>query len=44
MFPAQLAGQPQVVVTIFDRSTVGASLELAQRLRRGGLRRGPLPG
>ena len=38
MFPAQLAGQPQVVVTIFDRSTVGASLELAQRLRRGGLR------
>ncbi len=38
MFPAQLAGQPQVMVTIFDKSAIGASLELAQRLRRGGLR------
>lgn len=38
MFPEQLAGQPQALVTIFDERTVGASLETAQRLRRAGLR------
>ncbi len=38
MFPAQLAGQPQVLVTIFDESTVGASLALAMQLRAAGLR------
>jgi histidyl-tRNA synthetase len=38
MFPAQLAGQPQVLVTIFDESTVQASLELAAQMRKAGLR------
>ena len=38
MFPAQLAGQPQVLVTQFDESTVGASFALAQQLRAAGLR------
>jgi histidyl-tRNA synthetase len=38
MFPAQLAGQPQVLVTQFDESTVTPSLALAQRLRMAGLR------
>ncbi len=38
MFPAQLAGQPQVLVTQFDESTQAASLGLAHRLRAGGLR------
>jgi histidyl-tRNA synthetase len=38
MFPDRLAGQPQALVTQFDESTVGASLELAQRLRAGGFR------
>lgn len=38
MFPAQLAGQPQVLVTQFDESTQGASLLLAHRLRAAGLR------
>ncbi|RLT33467.1 MAG: histidine--tRNA ligase, partial [Chloroflexi bacterium] len=38
MFPAQLAGQPQVLVTQFDASTQGASLTLAHRLRAAGLR------
>lgn len=38
MFPAQLHGQPQVLVTIFDESTVGASLGLATQLRAAGLR------
>ena len=38
MFPDKLAGQPQVLVTQFDESTVAASLELAQTLREAGLR------
>jgi len=38
MFPAQLAGQPQVLVTQFEESTVAASFQLAQRLRAAGLR------
>jgi len=38
LFPAKLAGQPQLLVTQFDESTVGASLTLAQSLRKVGLR------
>lgn len=38
MFPARLTGQPQVLVTQFDESTAGASLQLAQQLRAAGLR------
>ena len=38
MFPAKLAGEPQVLVTQFDESTVGASFTLAQQLRAAGLR------
>jgi histidyl-tRNA synthetase len=38
MFPARLAGQPQVLVTQFDDSTVTASLTLARQLRAAGLR------
>ena len=38
MFPEQLAGQPQVLVTLFDESTIAPSLQLAQRLRAAGLR------
>lgn len=38
MFPARLAGQPQVLVTQFDDSTIEASLELAHTLRKAGLR------
>jgi histidyl-tRNA synthetase len=38
MFPAQLAGQPQVLVTQFDESTVDASLRLTHQLRAAGLR------
>ena len=38
LFPEKLAGQPQVLVTQFDESTVGASLALAQRLRAAGVR------
>ena len=38
MFPARLSTQPQVLVTMFDASTVAASLALAQRLRAAGLR------
>jgi len=38
MFPARLAGQPQVLVTQFDESTQVASLRLAHRLRAAGLR------
>jgi histidyl-tRNA synthetase len=38
MFPARLAGQPQMLVTQFDETTVGASLQLAQQLRAAGLR------
>ena len=38
MFPAQLAGSPQVLVTMFDDSTVPASMKLARDLRTAGLR------
>ena len=38
MFPAQLAGSPQVLVTMFDDSTVPASMKLARDLRAAGLR------
>ena len=38
MFPEQLAGQPQVLVTQFDANTQAASLALAHRLRAAGLR------
>ncbi len=38
MFPVQLAGQPQVLVTQFDESTIAASWKLAQQLRGAGLR------
>jgi histidyl-tRNA synthetase len=38
LFPSRLAGEPQVLVTQFDASTVGASLGLAQELRRAGIR------
>jgi len=38
MFPPRLSTQPQVLVTMFDASTVAASLELARRLRAVGLR------
>jgi histidyl-tRNA synthetase len=38
MFPTRLSTQPQVLVTMFDDSTVAASLALAQRLRAAGLR------
>jgi histidyl-tRNA synthetase len=38
LFPERLAGQPQVLVTQFEESTVGASFALAQRLRGAGLR------
>jgi histidyl-tRNA synthetase len=38
MFPARLSTQPQALVTLFDESTVAASLALAHRLRKAGLR------
>ncbi|MFO7633526.1 MAG: histidine--tRNA ligase [Caldilinea sp.] len=38
MFPERLTTQPQVLVTLFDESTVAASLTLAHRLRAAGLR------
>ena len=38
MFPPRLSTQPQVLVTMFDDSTVAASLKLAHRLRAAGLR------
>ena len=38
MFPENLEGQPQVLVTQFDDSTINASLALAHELRRVGLR------
>jgi histidyl-tRNA synthetase len=38
MFPERLAGQPQLLVTLFDEATVSASLQLAHRLRRAGYR------
>jgi histidyl-tRNA synthetase len=38
LYPARLAGEPQVLVTQFDASSRHASLELARDLRRAGLR------
>jgi histidyl-tRNA synthetase len=38
MFPARLAGQPQVLVTLFDEASTAASLQLAYELRMAGLR------
>lgn len=38
MFPERLAGQPQLLVTQFDETTLGASLTLAQQLRSAGRR------
>lgn len=38
LFPQKLAGQPQVLVTNFDRETLTANVELAQSLRQAGLR------
>jgi histidyl-tRNA synthetase len=38
LFPQRLAGQPQVLVTQFDESTIGVSFTLAQQLRAAGLR------
>lgn len=38
MFPERLSTQPQVLVTLFDDSTVAVSLALARRLRAAGLR------
>ena len=38
MFPPRLAGQPQVLVTLFDEATVAPSLQLAHQLRGVGLR------
>jgi histidyl-tRNA synthetase len=38
MFPVRLAGQPQVLVTLFDEASTAASLQLARQLRTAGLR------
>lgn len=38
MFPPRLAGQPQVLVTLFDEASTPASLQLAHQLRGAGLR------
>lgn len=38
LFPQKLAGQPQVLVTNFDRDTLAANVALAQTLRQAGLR------
>jgi histidyl-tRNA synthetase len=38
MFPLRLAGQPQVLVTLFDDASIPASLQLAHTLRAAGLR------
>lgn len=38
LFPERIAGQPEVMVSQFSDETVHASLQLAQRLREGGLR------
>jgi histidyl-tRNA synthetase len=37
LFPDRLAGQPQVLVTVLDEETVGASAALATRLRAAGM-------
>jgi histidyl-tRNA synthetase len=33
MFPPRLAGQPQVLITLFDEASIGASLQFARDLR-----------
>ena len=38
LFPQQLAGQPQVLITNFDRETLAENVELAHALREAGLR------
>ena len=38
LFPQKLAGQPQVLITNFDRETLAANVELAHVLRQAGLR------
>ncbi len=38
LFPERLAGQPQVLATLFSVETVPATLQLAHRLRAAGLR------
>jgi len=38
LFPTQLAGQPQVLLTLFDEETIPAVLELATQLRQCGVR------
>jgi len=38
MFPERLRGQPEVLATQYDDSTIGATLTLAERLRTAGLR------
>jgi len=38
MYPAQLEGEPQVLVTQFDAESTNASLALAYELRAAGLR------
>ena len=38
MFPEKMAGQPQVLVTQFDDTTLPESMQLAQELREAGLR------
>ena len=37
-FPAQLAGEPQVMVALFDEASASASFQLAQQLRAAGIR------
>ena len=36
LFPQKLAGQPQILVTNFDRETLAANVELARSLRQAG--------
>ena len=38
LFPQKLAGQPQVLITNFDRETLAENVELAHALREAGLR------
>lgn len=38
LFPQQLAGQPQVLITNFDKETLAANAAMAQTLRNAGLR------
>ena len=38
LFPKELAGQPQVLITNFDKDTLAANVAMAHALRRAGLR------